>query len=344
MTRPPTPRVSILLPCRDVESVLDPCIESLQEQTEPRYEVLVLDDGSSDATLSRLGDWAEGDPRVRLIPRAGHGIVDALNALASAARAPFIARMDADDVAYPRRLEAQLEFLERRPGVAACGTRVRYVPRSALRSGYERYERWLNGLSEPGELVRDLFVECPIAHPTLMIRRRILEAVGGYRDREGPEDYDLVLRIVEAGHEIANVPEVLHDWTLDGDRLSHRSPRYSAEAFRRLKIEYLHRGVVPDRPLVIWGVGAVGKAFLRSWLELGGRPPDALIDVDPRKIGQVVHGSAVVDPGVLADRFAGGGSRPFVLVAVGSPGARDEIRAALESMVAAELEDYRVVA
>jgi len=252
--------------------------------------------------------------------------------------------MDADDVAYPRRLEAQLELLERRRSIAACGTGVRYVPRSALGPGYARYERWLNGLTEPEELERDLFVECPIAHPTLMIRRRILENVGGYRDREEPEDYDLILRIVEAGHEIANVPEVLLDWTLDGDRLSHRSARYSAEAFRRLKIEHLRRGPLGEGSLVIWGAGKVGKAFLRSWLALEGPPPEALVDLDPRKLGQVIHGSPVIDPSALAGRFAGGGVRPFVLVAVGSPGAREEIRGALEAMGATEIEDYRAVA
>ena len=344
MTHPPAPRVSILLPCRDVESVLGPCIESLEAQTEPRYEALVLDDGSCDDTFLRLGAWAERDARVRLVPRVGRGIVAALNALAGAARAPFLARMDADDVAHPRRLEAQLDLFERCPSIAACGTGVRYVPRSALGSGYERYERWLNGLTEPEELERDLFVECPIAHPTLMIRRGILEDVGGYRDREGPEDYDLILRIVEAGHEIANVPEVLLDWTLDGDRLSHRSVRYSAEAFRRLKIEHLRRGALGEGPLVIWGAGKVGKAFLRSWLAIEGKAPEALVDLDPRKIGQMIHGSAVVDPGALSERFAGGGARPFVLVAVGSPGAREDIRQALASMGATELQDYRVVA
>jgi len=343
MTIPPTPRVSVLLPCRDAEAHLDRCIESLSAQTETRWEVLVIDDGSRDGTLARLGRWAERDPRVRRVEADRRGLVPALNALSRAARAPFLARMDADDAMRPRRLAAQLELLHEHPSVAACGTGVRYVPRSAVRSGYRRYEAWLNTLVEPEDIAKDLFVECPIAHPTLMIRAPILDELGGYREFDGPEDYDLVLRLAERGHALANVPEVLHEWSLRSDRTSERSPRYSADAFRRLKIAHLARWALPERPVVLWGAGRVGKAFLRSWLAAGRPAVEALVDLDPRKIGQSIHGSPVIAPGELADRM-GRSPRPFVLFAVGSPGAREEIRGALAEMGAREPEDARAVA
>jgi len=343
VTTPPIPRVSLLLPCRDVETHLDRCIASIEAQTESRWEALVLDDGSRDGTLARLGAWCEQDARVRRVEADRRGLVPALDALVAASRAPFLARMDADDAMRPRRLAAQLGLLDARPAIAACGTRVRYVPRRAVGSGYRRYETWLNGLVEPADLARDLFVECPIAHPTLMIRAPILESMGGYREFEGPEDYDLVLRLAERGHAMANVPEVLLDWSLGDGRTSERSPRYAPEAFRRLKIEHLRRWALPDRPLVLWGAGRVGKAFLRSWLATGGRPVEALVDLDPRKIGQTIHGSPVVDPAALAARRTASPT-PYVLVAVGSPGAREEIREALAAMGATEPVDVRAVA
>ncbi len=341
MTTPARPSVSILLPCRDAEPFLRECISSLEGQTEPRFEILTLDDGSTDRTREMLGAWAERDPRVRIFDREGSGIVAALQRLSREARASRIARMDADDISRPERLAEQIRLLKAAPHVAACGTGVRYFPRPLRGSGYRRYETWLNQLGDPAAVERDLFVECPIAHPTLMIRRAVFEAMGGYRETSGPEDYDLVLRLAAAGHALSNVPEVLHEWRLGDHRLSERSDRYSADAFRRLKVSFLTKGLVPaDRPLVIWGAGKVGKAFARAWLGSGSPGIAAFVDLDPRKIGQTIHGATVIRPSELA-RLA---ARPFMLLAVGSPGARGEIRDVLDEMGYVELEDYRAVA
>ena len=355
-----TPQISVLLPCRDAARFLPECIASLKVQSERRFEVLALDDGSRDDTGAILRAWARRDARVRLVERGGAGLVAALRRLSPVARGAFIARMDADDIAHEGRFAAQFRLLADRPGVAACGTGVRYVPRPAAGSGYRRYEAWLNRLTDPAAIERDLFVECPIAHPTLMVRRAVFEAVGGYRDLEGPEDYDLILRLAAAGHRLANVPDRLHEWRLGPHRLSERSPRYAPEAFRRLKAAFLSDGrLPPGRPLVIWGAGRVGKAFARTWLETGGAFA-AFVDLDPRKIGQTIHGAPVIRPGDLptfsaparpspsapARRSppAPGPIPPYVLLAVGTPGARDDIRAALDAMGMRELVDYRAVA
>lgn len=352
MTQAAAPRVSILLPCRDAEPFLGACIESLVAQSEPRFEVLALDDGSRDGTGPLLRAWAERDPRVRLVDRDGSGIVAALQRLSGEARSPLLARMDADDIAHPGRLAAQLRLLARHPELAACGTGVRYFPRPRPGSGYLRYERWINGLTEPAAVERDLFVECPIAHPTLMVRRDAFEAVGGYRDAGGPEDYDLILRLAAAGHLMTNVPRILHAWRLGPHRLSERSDRYSPDAFRRLKIAHLANGGIPaDRLLVIWGAGKVGKAFARGWLErrleqgdsaTRARPVEAFVDLDPRKIGQNIHGAVVLRPEDLP-AFAAP-ARPYMLLAVGTPGARRDIREALQDLGFREIEDYRAVA
>ncbi|MDX1578943.1 MAG: glycosyl transferase, partial [Gemmatimonadota bacterium] len=176
-------------------------------------------------------------------------------------------------------------------------------------------------------------------------RRRVFEAVGGYRPVDGPEDYDLVLRIARAGPGLANVPDAHHGWRLGPHRLSERSERYAPEAFRRLKVAFLREEVPAGRPLVIRGAGRVGKAFARTWrAETGGEIPlRALVDLDPRKIGQTIHDAPVIAP---PDLLSCGGSegRPYTLAAVGSPGARGEIRRALEAMGQAEIDDFRAVA
>lgn len=332
--------MSVLLPCRDAVSFLDECRRSLQAQTESDFEVVAVNDASRDRTAAFLAQWAAADDRVRVVQGAGDGLVAALKLAADHARAPLLARMDADDVAHPRRLELQRRFLERRPGLAGCGTGVRYFPRTALGSGYRRYERWLNALHQPDHVLRDLFVECPIAHPTLMLRARAYREVGGYRERGWPEDYDLVLRLHRVGRQLANVPRVLVRWRVTPDRLSMTSSDYTPEAFRACKAHHLRKGFLsPDRSVVVWGAGSVGKSLALSLLEEQVRPA-AFVELDPRKIGQTIHGAEVISPADLEAWEP----RPYVLLGVGSPGAREEIREALEAMGYAELDDYRAMA
>ncbi|MBX6363734.1 MAG: glycosyltransferase [Gemmatimonadetes bacterium] len=332
-------RLSILLPCRDAAAVLPAAIASLERQTFAAYEVVAVDDGSRDATPALLAAWASRDARVRVLRTPPRGIAHALALALAEARGELVARMDADDVAAPDRLERQVAFLDSEPEVAACGCGVRYFPRPVVRDGARRYEAWLNSLSTPASLARDIFVECPIAHPTLVARRAALEAVGGYRDPGWPEDYDLVLRLWAAGRALASVPRVLLHWRESPGRASRVDPRYSPDAFRRCKVHYLKATLLRRRAgVVVWGAGPVGKAFA---LELRRQdvPVRAFVDLDPRKIGQEIHGAPVIPPERI-DAFRGA----FAVAAVGSPGAREEIRGVLDAAGWKELEDYCAVA
>lgn len=337
------PRVSVLLPCRDAAGTVEESLRSLFDQRFSDVEVVAVDDGSRDGTGEALEAWAARRERLRVLRTERRGLVPALNSAAREARGELLARMDADDVAHPGRLGHQVSLLEERPDLAACGTGVRYVPREGIGSGLRRYEAWLNGLQSSEEVRRALFVECPVAHPTLMVRAPALRELGGYRNRGWPEDYDLLLRLHEAGMRAANVGRRLLLWRRGEDRLSRTSPAYSREAFRRCRVHFLLRGALPsERPLVVWGAGSVGKRFGRELREQGGEI-GAWVDVDPRKIGQEIHGLTVLAPDDLPGDGAPGRS-PYVLIAVGAPGARDEIRDELSAMGLRELRDFRAVA
>lgn len=340
-------RVSILLPCRDAARHLPAAVASLRGQTLDDFEVLAVDDGSRDATAEVLGEWARQDPRVRVLRGHGRGIVPALATALAAARGELVARMDADDLAHPRRLERQVALLDAEPRVAACGTRIEYFPARLVREGGRRYQAWINGLITEEEIARDIFVECPLPHPTLMIRRSVLLGVGGYRDLGWPEDYDLVLRLWEAGHRMRKVPHVLHRWREGEERLSRTDPRYAPTAFLRLKVHFLTRTLLAGgRPAVIWGAGPVGKTLARALLD-AGTPVAAFVEVDPRKIGQEIHGAPVVSEeeirGVTGGERAGRAGA-LVLAAVGQPGAREEIRAACRARGLHEGADFVAVA
>ncbi len=332
------PLISVLLPCRDAAPHLGEAIASLEAQSLADYEVIAIDDGSRDGTGALLDAWAARDARIRVHRTAAHGIVAALRHACDLSRAGILARMDADDIAHPHRLAAQLTLLHERTDVAVCGTRIRYFPRRLVRDGARRYERWINTLIEPAEIARDMFVECAIPHPTLMLRRAALDAVGGWTDVDGPEDYDLILRLYGGGHAMAKVPRVLLRWREGPARLSRTDPRYGEDAFRRCKARHLAATLLRGRPVVVWGAGPVGKGFARALVAEGLRLV-AFVDLDPRKIGQTIHDVPVIDPSAI-DAFPDA----FTVAAVSGARARSEIRAALRRAGRVEMKDFCAVA
>lgn len=340
MTPPPPrhPLVTVVLPVRDGAATLGAALASLRAQTFPDFEVLVVDDHSRDATPRIARAWEGRDERFRFL-RAGTGdvvgrpagaaaaagtggglqgtagdpaapaptaagIVHALRRGLAEARGAYIARMDADDVSHPERLAVQLDLLEREPGLAGCGTGVRQVPAETVTPRAAEYAAWLNSMTSWDTVAANLFVECPLAHPTFMFTARALAAVGGYRDRAWPEDYDLLLRLWRAGHRFVSVPRVLLDWGNRPGRLSRTHAAYTHAAFRACKVHHLRRSLLPVREgVVVWGAGPTGKGLAVEFRRQRVRVL-AFIEVDPRKIGQVIHGAPVRDAGA-AREFAG---------------------------------------
>ena len=331
--------ISVLLPVRDAAPYLPECIASLRAQTFEDFEVLAVDDGSTDESPRLLSAWAREDSRVRLVRQQPRGIVPALEAGRARARGRYLARMDADDIAEPTRFAEQLALLEVHRDLAGCGAGVRYFPRAQVRGGGRRYEDWINAIGSAEDVERNLFIECPLAHPTFFLRTDVVAQAGGYVDRGWPEDYDLLFRLWRSGARLAAVDRVLLQWRIRHDRTSAHHEAYTPEAFRRCKVHYLLDTLARDRGgLVVWGAGPIGKAFAREVQRQGGTVR-AFVDLDPRKIGQCVHGAPVISPSE-ADRYRAS----FAVAAVGQEGAREQIRTELESVGWTEVTDFVAVA
>jgi glycosyltransferase involved in cell wall biosynthesis len=337
---PAIPRASILLPARDAGATLGEALDSLRAQTLTDWECIVIDDGSSDATGELAEGYARRDARFRLVrhPTPG-GIVAALNLAASLARAPWLARQDADDHSLPDRLARSLELLagDARLGAVACG--VELFPPEAVPVGMRAYSDWLNGLVSPVHIEREIWVESPLPHPAVVMRRKAFAGCGGYRPGDWPEDYDLWLRMHAGGWRFAKVPEVLYRWRHHPRRLTLVDPRYRAEAFLECKLQHL-APLLRERGIVIWGAGRDGKRLARA-LRRHALAPLAFVDIDPRKIAGGRLGLPVLAPEALAGgtippwlavRAPAPDGRPIVLVAVGTRGARGLIRARLREL------------
>jgi hypothetical protein len=169
------------------------------------------------------------------------------------------------------------------------------------------------------------------------MRAELFDRAGGYRDVGMPEDYDLWLRAWAAGFRFGKVARVLHYWRDHPRRLTRTDPRYAVEAFLRAKAEALLRGPLADgRTFVVWGAGMLGRRLTRL-LVRAGRPPAALLDIDPKKIGRTRHGRPVLPPEALRKGSA------LVLGAVGAIGAREQIRARLLETGLIETRDFWLV-
>ena len=259
------PKISILMPVRDASGTLPVVLESVRCQTFADWELLVVDDGSKDETAGILASAARADARIRVLSQAAFGIVEALQRGCAAARGEFIARMDADDRIPPERLLRQLEFFVCHPQLGVVSCRVRHGGDPTVQAGYAAHVAWINSLLTPEDIALRRFVESPLAHPSVMFRRRLLQEHGGYESGDFPEDYELWLRWMDAGVQFGKVDAELLLWNDLATRLSRTDQRYRPDAFYRIKCLYLarwlKRELEPFREIWLWGAGrGVGGA------------------------------------------------------------------------------------
>ncbi len=313
--------ISVALPFRDAAETVGAALRSVLAEPEVG-EVIAVDDGSLDAGAAIVSAIAASDRRVRVVRGPARGIVGALDAALSRCAGAYVARMDADDVSLPGRIRAAVEVLDRDASLGAVGTRVTVV---GAAGGMAAYAAWQNGLITPDDHERELFVEAPLCHPSVVLRRAALDAVGAYRDTAWPEDWDLWLRLDAAGWGMAKVDEALFRWQHREGRLTFTHARYTWERLMDARAAYLPARlarVTAGRALAVWGAGPTGKALARA-LEGRGVRAARFVDIDPRKIGRTARGAPIVAADAL-DR-----TRDFCVVAVGARGARGLVRAHL---------------
>lgn len=333
------PLVSVLIPCYNVATTLHQALQSLACQTLRDFEVILVDDGSSDDTPAILGQWARSDGRIQIYTQPHAGIIAALNHGLKHCRAEYIARMDCDDLAHPQRLELQVGYLEANPEIALVSCLVEGYPPEQVREGFRVYIEWLNSLVRDEDIRREIFVESPFAHPSVMLRKTWLERAGGYQEHGWAEDYDLWLRMYLNGARFAKLNQVLLSWGESPDRLTRTDPRYSVENFIRAKAYYLSRGPLVGRDgVIVWGAGMMGRRLSKHLLRQG-IPLGAFIDIDPAKIGRSRRGLPILSPEALSDLWDGY-KNPALLAAVGSRGARQLIRQRLKALGLQEGRDW----
>jgi len=331
---PKAPQVSVIMPVRNARSTVEDAVRSILAQDFTDFELIAIDDGSTDGTNELLRALAGKDSRIRLLTMEPRGIIDALNIGIFESRGALLARMDADDICHRSRLRLQVLMMKNDPSLSVCGCLARFFPRKAVLGGWKRYEDWMNSLVTHEEIARDIFVESPMPHPGVMLRTEELREIGGYQERGWPEDYDLWLRYHICGRRFGKVPRLLIFQRVGPDRLTLTDSRYSVENFLRAKAHYLARLLGSNgRPVIIWGAGMTGRR-LSKHLVREGVEIEAVIDIDPKKIGRTMRGRPIAAPEYLES------SDSFVIAAVSSLGARGLIRERLRAFARVEGRDF----
>ncbi len=218
----PEPRVSVLMPVFNSAPFLSASIESLLNQTLADIQIVTINDGSTDDSGAMLNRLATTNRRIEVYHRPNRGVVATLNEGIELCRGEFIARMDADDVALPQRLERQLLYMQSRPTTLALGSAIQYLGPDGLTTVR----------THPPVAASDVNQELPkrncISHPTVMFRKAAVQAVGGYRPPYiHAEDYDLWLRLRSRG-DLENLPQVLLQYRIHQGQISARQLRVQA--------------------------------------------------------------------------------------------------------------------
>jgi glycosyltransferase involved in cell wall biosynthesis len=326
--------VSVLIPARDAAATLGACLASVARQRAADLECVVVDDGSTDATPEIAATFAGRDARFRVVATPARGLVAALNAGLAHCCGRFVARLDADDLMHRDRLAAQVAALDADASLAGVGCHVRCFPRRTLRPGLRDYETWLRGITSPQDVARERFVECPLPHPTWMLRRDDAVALG-WRDAGWAEDYDLLLRLVESGRRMGVVPRRLVAWRDRPDRLWRTHAAYAQPRFVACKAHFLARGPLRHTDAyLLWGHGETGRALRRA-LAAEGRRAAAIVEVHPRRIGQTIGGAPVERPESIPSL-----PRLPLVASVAGAAARGEIRALCARMGWREGRDF----
>lgn len=330
-----SPLVSVVLPVRNGGEFLGKAVDSILSQTFENLELLLVDDHSTDAAISALD---KSDPRLKIINSQGQGVVDASDTGFAHCLGEYIARMDADDISLPGRIYQQLDYLGRNPSIDIAGCCVEIFSEPGIRGGLKRYQKWLNSVCTPEEVHQQIFIESPLPNPGLMFRQAALQKLGGYRNRQWPEDYDLLLRADAAEMRMGKPEPVLLRWREHERRLTHTDSLYQRRNFMQAKAHFLVHHRLQGRSVVIWGAGPTGRLIFDLITAEGGKT-EGFIEVHPRRIGGQKRGLPVWP----IEKVESLGDA-MLLIAVGAAGARREIESYLHKHDKTPGRDYLFVA
>lgn len=328
------PLISILTPFKNTEQYLTNCIESIINQSYTNWELLIVDDSSTDGSYNLVRSFAEKDPRIKLFKNTGSGIIDALRLGFNESSGDYITRMDSDDLMPKNKLEVLLNNLLKHGKQHVATGLVNYFSKDGISDGYSKYETWLNGLTKTGDNYSEIYKECVIPSPCWMIHREDFINCDGFNPNRYPEDYDLTFRFYKHSYKIIPCNKLLHYWRDYQTRTSRTHDNYAENTFLDIKMHYfLELDYDKNRPLVVWGAGWKGKTIAKTLLKKN--IPFEWICNNPQKIGKHIYDQEM-KPFQHLEHI----NQPQSIITVANPKAQIKIKAYFENQQMYPMSDY----
>ncbi|MDD7887396.1 glycosyltransferase [Flavivirga sp. 57AJ16] len=328
------PLVSILIPFKNTEAYIEACVASILNQTYAHWELLIVDDNSSDSSANIVKKFAKKDERITLLKNQGTGIIDALRLAFNYSKGAFITRMDSDDIMRANKLEVLVNNLLTHGKQHIAIGLVNYFSKDGIKEGYKNYEIWLNNLTKTGQNYSEIYKECVIPSPCWMIHRNDLIACDAFNPNSYPEDYDLAFRFYKHHFKCIPCDVIIHDWRDYSSRTSRTHEHYAENHFIDIKLHYfLELDYNPDKSLVVWGAGNKGKTIAKTLIKKN--IPFEWICDNPKKIGRDIYGNILKPFSYLKEI-----ENPQSIITVANKEAQIEIKNYMKTLKMKPIIDY----
>jgi len=314
------------MPVKNAGPYLPTCIKSILNQGTSHWELIAVDDHSSDESLSILNDYSSLDHRIKVLSNTSKGIIHALRTAYEFSSGTYITRMDADDYMSDNKVELFTAHLKKSgPGHLAVGL-VKYFSDNELGEGYLKYAKWLNELTINQNNFEDIYRECVIPSPNWMMRKVDFESCGAFSSDIYPEDYDLCFRMRRQGLEIIPVKEVTHFWRDHQARSSRNDPNYMDNRFIELKCKYFAEDDYDSsKNLILWGAGKKAKLISRELTKYG--LPFRWISNNENKIGKQINNMTIESESILQII-----ENPQIIISIAAIDAQEHIQKTINSL------------
>ncbi|MFY0689719.1 MAG: glycosyltransferase family 2 protein [Cyclobacteriaceae bacterium] len=330
-----TPLVSIIMAVKDTAPYLPDCLNSILAQTYQNWELIAVNDHSTDETPTILKDYAAKDSRIRVFHSDRPRLIPTLQVGYAQVRGELINRMDSDDKMPIYKLETMVtEWVKHGKHTIVAGGTEHFVDEGEVGDGFRRYEEWLNVVARNQTHYQEIYQECVIPSHCWLIHKDDFDAVGAFDPIVYPEDYDLCFRFYRQGLKVIGLDKIFHYWRDRSNRISRTWEEYKDNRYFELKLRYFYElDRDKSRPLVLWGAGRNGK-YMAKLLQSYQDTFHWVCD-NEKKIGKDVYGVRMEHFDTI--RFL---DNPQIMIVVSSPNAKIDIRNQLASWKKVAVKDF----